>query len=43
MTAASNPEAYIQWLELNNPAMLKRLKADKLTDTKNTDGTEENN
>jgi len=43
MTAASNPEAYIQWLELNNPAMLKRLKADKLGDTKNTDGTEENN
>ena len=43
MTAASNPEAYIQWLELNNPAMLQRLKADKLGDTKNTDGTEENN
>jgi hypothetical protein len=42
MTAASNPEAYIQWLELNNPAMLKRLKADKLTDTK-TEETEENN
>jgi len=42
MTAASNPEAYLQWLELNNPAMLKRLKADKLTNTK-TEETEENN